>query len=311
MAIRKLTPKLKDVPSTFTSGSIKSIPFSLLPPKVVISASRNLRGFGEFFSAFFPSLHESLLQAKIQMQPREYAAIAYVASSVNAFFIALLVIFVGIVSRQLNLIPLAILLAVVVSMISFLTIIFYPKIIAAKRVREIENQLIPAVRQLAIEVKSGVSLFNAMASISDDYGEVSEEFKIIVKKINAGTPELDALSESTQTNPSFQYRKVLWQVSNALKTGSNIAAVLNGLIVELTADKIDQIRKYGQEISPWVMAYMMAAVIIPSLGVTMLLVILNFLSANIPPIILPVIAVLLLGFQIFFINFVGSRRPMV
>lgn len=308
---RKNNVKEKEGQSTFTSSAIKAIPFSILPAKFVLSAARNLRGFGEFFSAFFPGLHESLMQAKIHIQPREYATIAYVTASINAIFVASLILLIGIMTRQMNFIPLAILISVLISIISFVTIIFYPKIIATKRIREIENQLIPAVRQLAIEVKSGVSLFNAMASISDDYGEVSEEFKIIVKKINAGTPELDALAESTQSNPSFQYRKVLWQVSNALKTGSNISTVLGGLIVELTADKIDQIRKYGQELSPWVMAYMMAAVIIPSLGVTMLLVILNFLSANIPPVLLYVIALLLAGFQIFFINFVSSRRPMV
>jgi hypothetical protein len=59
------------------------------------------------------------------------------------------------------------------------------------------------------------------------------------------------------------------------------------------------------------MLYMMAAVVVPSLGITMLIVISSFMSIQIPKFILPLALVFLIGFQLFFANFVSSRRPNV
>ncbi|MFH0835173.1 MAG: type II secretion system F family protein [Candidatus Micrarchaeota archaeon] len=286
------------------------IPFSLLPPKVVVTFSKTLKNIGEFLSAFFPGLRETLLQAEMPLQPREYTAIAFVVAVFNmlgALFFMLLLGFMF----DVNLVAASVVSALVIAFASFVTIIYYPQIIVTKRMRALENQMIPATRQLLIELKSGVPLFNAMASVSVDYGEVSKEFRKIVKKMNSGVPELDALSEATVANPSPQFRKILWQISNALKVGSDVASVIEQLLAELTRERIDQIRKYGQELSPWTMIYMMAAVILPSLGVTMLIVIASFMSVGIPSIVLPVIVMGLIGFQLFFMNFVSSRRPVV
>ena len=286
------------------------IPFSLLPPKVVVTFSKTLKNIGAFLSAFFPGLREMLMQAEISLQPREYAAIAFVVAVFNMLGALLMMLLIGFMF-DVNLMVAALVSGVLIALASFVTIIYYPQIIVTKRMRALENQMIPATRQLLIELKSGVPLFNAMASVSVDYGEVSKEFRKIVKKMNSGVPELDALSEATVANPSPQFRKILWQISNALKVGSDVASVLEQLLAELTRERIDQIRKYGQELSPWTMLYMMAAVILPSLGVTMLIVIASFMSAGIPAVVLPVIVLMLVGFQLFFMNFVASRRPTV
>ena len=166
-------------------------------------------------------------------------------------------------------------------------------------------------RQLATMVKSGVPLFNAMASISSEYGEVSKEFGKIVQRINSGTPDLEALAEASTSNPSHQFRRVLWQISNALKVGSDVGRVLELQIDELTRERVDQIRRYGQELSPWTMIYMMAAVILPSLGVTMMIVVVGFLDVSVPKAVLGGVLVGLIGFQILFMNFVNSRRPAI
>jgi len=57
--------------------------------------------------------------------------------------------------------------------------------------------------------------------------------------------------------------------------------------------------------------YMMAAVIVRSVGVSMMRIILSFLSIPMPRIIYPGIIAFLIFFQIFFISFVRSRRPVV
>ena len=291
-------------------AAIKSIPFSFLPPKVVLGLAKNTKNAGNFVAALFPSLEDDLLHARVPATPREYAAVALIAAPLNAVVVGVLVFVLGSALKTDLLVP-SLLVALFVGAASFITIIFYPKIIAMQRVRLLERDLIPATRQLIIELKSGVPLFNALASVSSDYGDVSEEFRKIVTRINNGVPELDALAEASHENPSFQFRKVLWQVSNALKVGSDVGAALEAIVEELTRERVNEIRRYGQELSPWTMLYMMAAVVVPSLGVTMMIVISSFMSIQIPKFILPMGIAFLIGFQLFFANFVSSRRPNV
>ncbi|MFQ5405553.1 MAG: type II secretion system F family protein [Candidatus Micrarchaeia archaeon] len=291
------------------------IPLSILPTKVLLNFSQKFISAGNYVRNLSPTLEEDLVQARIRISSREYAS----ASTINAALYTAIFAFLGfaITNRVTDFkspeqaLATGLLLGLVIGAGMLLTTIFYPKITAMRRSREIERELIPATRQLLIELKSGVPLFNAMASVSIDYGKVSNEFKEITKKINSGVPELDALADATRESPSKQFRKVLWQSSNALKVGSNVANALEGILKELENEKISQIHKYGQELSPWTMIYMMSAVILPSLGITMMIVISSFLSISIPKIILPAILALLLGFQIFFINFVNTRRPAI
>jgi len=236
---------------------------------------------------------------------------AFTAALLNFSFALVSLLFLAFATKQPALYPLSIGVAILLFFGSFATILAYPRIIALKRMRQLETQLIPAMRQLLIEIKSGVPLFNAMASISTDYGEVSKELKKVVQKINSGTPELEALAEASTANPSHQFRRILWQVSNALKVGSDVGKVLSLQIDELTRERVDQIRRYGQELSPWTMIYMMAAVIVPSLGVTMMIVIVGFLDVVVPKVLLLVVIAGLVGFQLFFMNFVNSRRPAI
>ncbi|MEM4255367.1 MAG: type II secretion system F family protein [Candidatus Norongarragalinales archaeon] len=286
------------------------IPFSFFPRPVVLGLAHSLKNVGGFFSGFFPQLHENLIQAEIEEIPRDYVAVALSVGLTNAIAVILAVLAISLAAGLDLLLP-AIGFFLLVGAASFFTVIFYPKIIMMRVRRLQENQLIPAVRQLLIELRSGVPLFNAMTSVSTGYGEVSVQFRKIITRVNSGVSELDALSEASRETPSPQFRKVLWQIQNALKVGSDVGDSLESLLGELTKEKIDEIHRYGQELSPWTMFYMMAAVVLPSLGITMIIVISSFLSVNIPTIILPLVLLLVVGFQVFFMSFVSSRRPLI
>lgn len=288
-----------------------NIPFSLLPPRMLENLSKKFSNLGTAIAAFTPFLKDSLLQAGYEYSAREYAAMAFTSALINSLLAGGLLAFIGVAAKNASILPVALLIAVVASAATLFTALYYPQIISTRRMRKLEMQLIPATRQLLIEVKSGVSLFNAMASISSEYGEVSKEFSKIVQRINSGTPELEALAESSTANSSHQFRRILWQISNALKVGSDVGRVIELQIDELTRERVDQIRRYGQELSPWTMIYMMAAVILPSLGVTMLIVVVGFLDVAVPKTILAAVLAGLIGFQLFFMNFVNSRRPAI
>lgn len=287
-----------------------SIPFSILPPSIVARLAKPLKGLGNFIATLFPGLKLELMQADFEVTPREYAGMALIVGVTNAIAIFALLYGIGIAVSK-DLLALAIVGAMVVGAASFITIISYPRVISTRKTRALEDQLIPALRQLLIDLRSGVPLFQGMTSVSTGYGEVSAEFRKMVKEMNAGMSQPDVLNEASKRVASFRFRRVLWQINNALKVGSDVATALDAMVDELTRERIDEIRRYGQELNPWVMIYMIAAVVIPSLGITMLIVVLSFLNIPVPKAIFPAIWIFLAGFQIFFISFVKSRRPAV
>ncbi|MBI5224673.1 type II secretion system F family protein [Candidatus Micrarchaeota archaeon] len=288
------------------------IPFSLLPPPLVEKFSKMVvfSRLGNIGSTFFPALHQQLLQIESTINPREYTAMAIVASFFNSVFILILGLILSTVAGKQVLIP-AFIGTFLIGLISFLTIQTYPKIIANKRAKKLENELVPAMRQLLIQVKSGVPLFEGMTGVCDGYGEVSLEFRKMVRKINAGIPMQEVLEEKSKGTASLQFRRVLWQIGNALKVGTDVGKALEEIISDLVLEKIDDIRRYGQELSPWTMIYMLAAIVTPSLGITMMLVIISFLGVEVPKIVFAAVLVFITGFQLFFTDFVRSRRPAI
>src|SRR5271157_4610814 len=161
------------------------IPLSLLPPSVLMSLSKHTEGVGEFISSLLPNLRLELMQAEVDMPARRYAAVALVSATANFILIAVLMIAVGLLTRR-DVFLLGIFAGLLVGFASFFTILFYPAVIARRRTRELEANLIPALRQLLINIKSGVPLFQAMTSVSTGYGPVSREFAKMVEQMNAG-----------------------------------------------------------------------------------------------------------------------------
>ena len=286
------------------------IPFNLLPEKFAYSISKYFIVLGGFLSSFFPLLGIWLKQAEYSYSPREYSAMAFTSALFNSLFLFTLLSIVSYLIKR-DFIALSIVLAGVMFIFTLLSILSYPIIVSMRRARQIDVNLINAVRQVVIELHSGVTLFYAMKSVTIDYAEASREFKKITDKIESGIAEADALADASASTPSNGMKRVLWQISNALKVGSDISIALEAQLDDLTSERLEQIRRYGQELSPWTMMYMLIAIIFPSLGVTTLIVLSTFIHADIPVIIFPAIAFSMALFQLFFINLVGTRRPAI
>lgn len=286
------------------------IPFTLLPEKPLFLVSKSFLAVGRFISSFFPLLAMWLRQSEYAYSPREFSAMAFAASLFNSLFLfAVLNIFGYLIARDVAVIAIAV--AGTMFLFTLLSILAYPVIVSMRRARQIDVNLINAVRQILIELHSGVTLFSAMKSVTIDYGEASVEFKKIVSRIESGTSEADVLADASAYTPSNGMRRVLWQISNALKVGSDVSTALEAQLGDLTSERLEQIRRYGQELSPWTMMYMLVAIIFPSLGVTTLIVLSTFLQVAMPPVIFPAIVFILVLFQLFFMNLVSSRRPAI
>lgn len=190
--------------------------------------------------------------------------------------------------------------------------IIYPKIYVARKQRDIEKNLIPALQDILVQLNSGVPLFGIMVNISSsDYGTLSLEFKKAVKKINAGEPESEVLNQIGKDNPSVFFRRTLWQISNGIIAGSDMAIVIKNSIRALSEEQLIQIQDYGSKLNPLVVMYMIITVIIPTLSITFLTVLSSMINMEKNQIILLFLSlfVFVIFAQIMFLGIIKSRRP--
>jgi len=178
-----------------------------------------------------------------------------------------------------------------------------------KQKKEIDKEILFAGRFLIIELESGVPLYDTFKNMSNNYETIGPYFDEIVDKIDFGTSMEDALNEVISATPSPNLRKVLWQILNSFQTGSNVTGSLNVVLDQIGREQQIIIKEYGKKLNPIAMFYLMATIIVPSLGMTMFSVLASFLGWNISLGVL-LIFVFMLGFiQFMFLAVIKSSRP--
>ncbi len=272
---------------------------------------RFFRKLGFMLLPYFPNIKMDLIQGRIDQSPEAYLAeIAYKAIYMGCLVGASLVA-LGILTRNSSLVGFALLVSPVVLVFTFYTGLAMPKAKAKRIARHIEVELPYALRHLLIEVKSGVPLYQALVAVSKGYGMVSVEMKKIISEINGGVPEVKAIEESIFRNPSLSYRKAFWQIVNTMKTGTELEATLESTVNDIIREQLLSIKEYGQELNPWSMMYMLLGVIAPSLGITFMILLSNFTGSSVTKMTFYIVLVVLLAFQLVFINIIKTKRPMV
>jgi len=274
-------------------------------------AKKALLPVAEKIKPAFPNLEQDISQALLDIDPTEVISQALWRGLSNATMATVGISFFGYYTSNNQMFYLGLLLWPVLFLFSFLTSVAMPKIAAKKRARKLEKDLPYALRHILIEVEAGIPLYHAFVSISEGYGEVSKEFKRIAKEINGGKAQVKALEDTVARSPSIRFRKALWQIINALKSGANVSSALESLVDSITRHQVMEVRKYGKELNPYTMMYMLLAVIIPSLGVTFLMILSSFTDFSVSNHIYYLILIGLVFFQAVFLNFVKSKRPEV
>lgn len=180
-----------------------------------------------------------------------------------------------------------------------------------KESRMINQELVYATRYLIIQLESGIPIYATFDNIGRNYEHVGKYFREINEKMNLGTPLTDALNETIETVPSDELRKILWQVLNSLRVGSEITAALQTVLDQVVREQKIAVVEYGRKLNPIAMMYMMMAIIVPSLGTVMLIVMATFIGFTLSLTMLLVFAGLLLFVQFMFLSIIKSQRPAV
>ncbi len=292
------------------TDKLQSIPIVPLPMERALEIAKKFRFLGERFVNSVPHLKKSLYQAEMDINPVLYVSLAVFTGIFYSVFMGMVIGLISIVATG-SIGILAPLLALVFLFIPFWYVNFYPALLAKRRVKDLEKNLLFALRHLLIEVRSGVPLFDAMVGVSSGYGSVSREFRKIVDEINSGREQEDVLNDAAKRSPSLHFRRALWQVVNALQGGSDVSKALEAITDNFADKQMNKINQYGEELNPWTMMYMIMAVILPSIGITFLIILSSLTGMAVPDILFPLVIFCLAMFQFFFMGFVKSKRPSV
>ncbi len=261
----------------------------------------------------FPGIDIRLKQAEMKINPEVYIGKTILTSvffSIISF--ALLFSINVILKLPEKFLPFILLIPLALSLIVFFYNSLYPNLVVSKRINNIEKNLLFSLRFLLVEIRSGIPLYNAFLSLSKgNYGAISKEFKEITKKISVGIPETKALEEVMLRNPSINFRRVLWQIVNAIESGSDIGNTLEELVKEFSTEQRTAIRMYGGQLNTFALVYMIFAIIVPSIGICFLVILSFFMGIPINSGILFLILILISVFQFMFLGIVKSKRPKV
>jgi flagellar protein FlaJ len=288
------------------------LPYSLLPVKKLRELSSSFLGVGEFLQNFFPFLKTNLKQAEIDISIKEYLGICFLSSLIFFFFIGFLLVLVLALAGVERLFSFSLITSILITILVFLQQIAYPKVYVNRRIKGIERNLMGALQNILIQLNSGVPLFDILVNISKgDYGEISKEFSTVVKEINAGRPQIETLEELAATNPSLFFRRAIWQLVNGMKSGADMSNVINEIIDLLSQEQVLQIQRYGSQLNPLAMFYMLMVVIAPSLGTTFLIILSSFISmpSTTAKMIFWGLYGMIIFFQLMFMGVIKSRRP--
>ena len=180
-----------------------------------------------------------------------------------------------------------------------------------KREIEIDREVLFVGRYLLVKLYSGRPLLNALIETAGSRGITPRYIKEIVDDIGTGSTIEDALNNATIYSPSDKLRKILFHINNALQLGIDVTKPLESVLEEITREEELEIKKYGKKLNTLVIFYMLAAVILPSLGVAIFIVIASFVSFAISLEGMIVISFFIVILEFIFIALFKSIRPMV
>jgi flagellar protein FlaJ len=209
-------------------------------------------------------LHENLESAGLRWSPEEYLVII---STVATLMFGIVILLFGTISLTLGDISLSV-LAPFIAISAFILILIigfiYPSAIANERATKLNRELPFALRQLATQVKAGVSFHKAMSSIvNSKYGPMSEEFKRVLNDIDKGASTEQALLKLAARTKSRGLKKAIVQILRALKSGGNLSETITAIADDVSFELRMKVRDFTEKLNFISVIYIMIGVVGP------------------------------------------------
>jgi pilus assembly protein TadC len=257
-----------------------------------------------YIAKTIPGLRSKLRQAGIYQEPEEYVKSILATCILLSFGVFFLFFFFSTSLWALLAIPISVPLL-------FFYFINFVDVKIEKVKKKIDEEIIFAGRFLIIGLDSGVPIHKIFEDMEKNYEYVGYYFGEILNKVYLGTSMEDAINETIILTPSPNLRRILWQVVNAMKTGTEVSHALNSVIEQIVKEQAIAVQEYGKKLSPLAMFYMTVSIIIPSLGITMLVILATFIGINVTMPLLLVMAGMIAFVQFMFLSLVRASRPSI
>jgi archaeal flagellar protein FlaJ len=292
----------------------KRVPLMLLSPKLSKAIAKPVLGVGNSLSRFVPGMKYDLQEADLDFTTAEYLTTALINGLIYFIFLSILLTILATIQEKtiIEALRQGIGYGILILLLLLFALVRYPKIIAGKKAEQIDKSLLFALKDLLLQIGSGVSLYNGLVNVAKaGYGQTSTEFEKVAKAVNTGTPLDKALERMAVESKSDFLRRTTWQLINALKAGASLKEALRTIIDDLTRDQREKIKNYAQELNLWSLLYMLFAVAIPTIGATMMVILSSFAGFGITPTLFIVFITITFIVQLILIGFVKTRRPIV
>ncbi|MBU0665887.1 MAG: type II secretion system F family protein [Nanoarchaeota archaeon] len=260
-------------------------------------------------AAKYPDLKKDLWVAQINLTPENYIKEKFRSTLIISGMLTILTFFMF---SKMNLPIILVILAFIVYFFLIFKVFFKTvKAKITKRQKKIDEEVLFAGRFLLVKLHSGKPLINALMDASDSYGVASQYFKDIIRDIDTGTPLEEALDKAASYSPSKRMRKILFQINNALKIGIDVTQTLESILDQISSEQLLEIDRYGKKLNSVTMFYMLLAIVLPSLGLTMFVVVASMINIGADLTLFLAIAFFLIIIELIFLSIFKSIRPNV
>ncbi len=208
-----------------------------------------------------------------------------------------------------------VLFAVLLSAASFYvglnTFLNFPVQKGKANAKNVEKDILFAARDIIISLRSGMPLFNAIASVSTGYGEASKQFTKIVERVQVGMQLEQAIDEQINESESPSFRRIMIQASVSIKAGADVVEAIQSVVNQLAQEQVIALRRYGQRLNALAMFYMLFGVILPSMGIAVITILTTFISFFTVDASTLLVGAIFIGFlQVIFLQLIRSGRPV-
>ena len=282
----------------------------------LINTSKPFIGIAQKLERIVPNLEWDLERAGIHVEPLTYISITvYMAISVGLASFAGILLPAYLVKKLDLGLPMALGAAIGLSVFMLFYMLVMPKVKIRKRGALIERNLTYALKDLEIQTGAGIPVFDAIVHVANGgYGECSNEFGQVIKKVESGASVIRALDEVGMHTASPFLRRIIWQIVNSMYAGSDVSIALKAIGNDLTRDKETRIKAYGQEMNLWSLMYMLMVIVLPSQGITLLIILstlVDIFGAVDKNLIFGFIVVFMFFFQFMLVGLIKNKRPIV
>jgi len=293
--------------------AITRIPLMFFSLAQAQTVGQRFRGIGVRIISFYPNVRYDLKNLGVEFPPEYYCTVAFLSGLIWAVVVA---VFLGIFLTMVPSIPaplkvaLPAVLGFLALLISTIFYLAYPRMMGKSIGATIDKELIFAMRDMLIQISSGIPLFTVIENIGgSNYGYVSMEFKRVSTNVKGGSPLLHEIELMAIRTQSEYLKKISWQLVTAIRSGANLTATLKSVVKILVDYQFALSKSFNAELNFIILIFMLVSAVLPTIGTTVLVIFSVFGMFGISSeVLLGVVAISFL-IQAGIVAYVYTKRP--